>query len=413
MTSKLRINRAVEGATVDSKEVSATLSEVFSDLSAPQERYCTLGKLGYVPLQEGLGVTFGRKDTQFVTRNHEAFSMRVEVSIGNTRPLIPLNVDPPLHSKYRRLLAPLLSYTRMDKQEADIARRANAYIDGFIARGECNFSNEFADPFPSSVFLGLVGLPEDELAGFLALRDGILHPDLTDPAAKIDQAARNRVVYATGEKVYDYFERLIALRARQPTDDLISMLLSSEIEGQKLTSEEIQDICYLFIVAGLDTVGDALTCSFAFLAQNPGHRLQIVNNPSIIPVAVEELLRWESPAPGGTPRIVTCPVELPSGARLEKGTRVMPHWGAANMDADVFGDPMEVRFDRTDNPHFAFGSGIHTCMGAFLARRELCVTMKEWHARIPDYAIKPGHEELEYPTGLRHVKNLMLTWPAR
>lgn len=198
MSNKPRQNRAVEGATVDSKNVSATLSQVFSDLSAPQERYCTLGKLGYVEMQQGLGVTFGRNDTKFVTRNHEAFSMRVEVTIGNIRPLIPLNVDPPLHSKYRRLLNPLLSYTRMEQQEADIARRANDFIDRFIDRGECNFSNEYADPFPSSVFLGLVGLPEEELPTFLKMRDGILHPELTDPAAKTDQEARNRVVYATG-----------------------------------------------------------------------------------------------------------------------------------------------------------------------------------------------------------------------
>lgn len=97
-------------------------------------------------------------------------------------------------------------------------------------------------------------------------------------------------------------------------------------------------------------------------------------------------------------------------AAADHDQRDMPHWGAANMDADTFGDPMNVRFDRTENPHFAFGSGIHTCMGTFLARRELCVTLKEWHRRIPDYAIKAGHEELGYPTGLRHVKNLMLAW---
>jgi cytochrome P450 len=204
MNDKPRENRAVEGATVDSRNVSATLSQVFSDLSAPQERYCTLGKLGYVPMQEGLGVTFGRNDTKFVTRNREAFSMRVEVTIGNIRPLIPLNVYPPLHSKYRRLLGPLLSCTRMEAQEADIVLRANDYIDRFIDRGECNFSNEYADPFPSSVFLGLVGLPEEELPTFLAMRDGILHPELTDPAAKTDQEARNRVVYATGASVYDF-----------------------------------------------------------------------------------------------------------------------------------------------------------------------------------------------------------------
>jgi cytochrome P450 len=395
---------------VDDNAVTASLTEVMSDLAAPQQRYLEMSQRGYVPITPGLGVSFDREDTRFITRNHEHFSMAVPLNLGNSRPFIPLNVDPPLHAKYRKLLAPAFTVNRMAQQERDIDRRVNGFIDAFIDRGECNFSDEFADPLPSSVFLGLMGLPEDELPMFLVLRDGILHPDLTDPAAAGDMEARERVVNATGKKVYEYFGTLVAERTRKPSDDIISMLLASEIDGERLSSEEIQDICFLFIIAGLDTVGDALTCAFAFLARSPQHRQAIVDDPSIIPVAVEELLRWESVAPGGAPRLVTSAVDLPSGAHLEKGSLVMPHWGAANVDPTAFGDPMDVRFDRTANPHFAFGMGIHTCIGAHLARREIRSTLQEWHRRIPDYAITPGHEDLQYPPGLRHVKNLMLSW---
>lgn len=105
------------------------------------------------------------------------------MNLRNERPLIPLNVDPPNHSKYRKLLDPLFARKRMDEQEEDITRRVNALIDAFIDRGECNFTDEFAELFPTSVFLGLMGLPEDELPMFLELRDGILHPEKIDPGA--------------------------------------------------------------------------------------------------------------------------------------------------------------------------------------------------------------------------------------
>ena len=136
----------------------------------------------------------------------------------------------------------------------------------------------------------------------------------------------------------------------------------------------------------------------------------IVDDASVIPAAVEELLRWESPVPMGVPRLAKCPVDLPTGAHVDEGTAVMPNYGAANMDPSAYDDPMDVRFDRTNNPHIAFGGGVHRCLGSHLARRELRVTLREWHRRIPEYRIKPGHEELEYPPGLRHVKDLTLVW---
>ena len=292
----------------------------------------------------------------------------------------------------------------------DITRRVNGFIDSFIDRGECNFSEEFADLFPASVFLGLLGLPEEELRMFLRLRDGILHPEKFDPDAGLDIDKRQAVMNATGEEIYAYFSELIRKRKTEPAKDIITRFLAAEVEGERLTDEEILDICFLFLIAGLDTVSDSLTCFFAFLAQHREHRRQVVENPEVIPAAVEELLRWESPVPSGVPRVATQDVELPSGDRINPGTAMMVSYGAANVDLATFGDPFEVRFDREDNPHIAFGGGVHRCLGSHLARRELRVTLREWHRRIPDYRIKPGHEKLEFPPGLRHVKDLTLTW---
>jgi cytochrome P450 len=392
-------------------QAAALAMDVMLNLAAPQQRYLDLiAQGGYVEAMEGFGLSFSRANTEYVLRHHEEFSSAVDLPIGNVRPLIPLNVDPPQQSKYRKLLDPLFAPRRMEEQEEDITRRVNGFIDTFIDRGECNFSEEFAELFPSSVFLGLMGLPEEEMRMFLDMRDGILHPEKKDPAAQVDMDARTRVINATGQQIYEYFGSLVDQRTKAPADDIITRFVNAEMDGERLTRNDILDICFLFLIAGLDTVSDTLTCSYAFLATHPEHRQMIVDDPSIIPIAVEELLRWESPVPTGVPRLARCPVDLPSGVHVSEGTSVSPNYGAANMDPATFGDPMAVRFDRTDNPHIAFGGGVHRCLGSHLARRELRVTLREWHRRIPEYRLKPGHEELEYPPGLRHVKDLTLTW---
>jgi cytochrome P450 len=385
--------------------------EVMLEMAAPQPRYKALLEAGgFIAPTDGMALSANREMCEYVLRHHELFSSRLDMNLGNLRPMIPLNVDPPLHSKYRKLLDPLFAPKRMDEQEEDITRRVNELIDGFIDNGECNFTEEFAELFPTSVFLGLMGLPEDELPMFLRLRDGILHPELVEPDAWLDPDARKAVNDRTGQEIYDYFGALVDERRARPTDDVISKFIEAEIDGEKLTRDDIQDIGFLFLIAGLDTVSDSLTCFYAFLATHPEHRQQIVDDPACIPNAVEELLRWESPVATGVPRVATQDTVLPNGCPVPAGTAMMVLYGAANVDDADIDDPFDVRFDRDENRHIAFGGGVHRCLGSHLARRELRITLREWHRRIPDYWLKPGHEELVYPPGLRHVKDLTLAW---
>ncbi len=393
------------------ESAGAEVMAAMLDLSSPQANYkAAIDGPGFVQPAEGLVLTFDRSLTEYVLRHHELFSSRVEMGLGNVRPLIPLNVDPPLHSKYRKLLDPLFAPKRMDEQEEDITRRVIGLIDGFIDAGECNFTEDFAEIFPSSVFLGLMGLPEEELRMFLRLRDGILHPEKIDPEALADPEKRAAVMAATGKEIYEYFGALADERTRKPADDVMSKFVVSEVEGERLSRDDIVDICYLMLIAGLDTVSDSLTCMYAFLANHPEHRRQIAQDPDCVSGAVEELLRWESPVPFGVPRVATQDTELPNGCPIKQGTSVMVLYGAANVDANQCPEPFDVRFDRESNRHIAFGGGVHRCLGSHLARRELRVTLTEWHQRIPDYWLKSGHEQLEYPPGLRHVKDLTLAW---
>lgn len=338
-----------------------------------------------------------RANTTFLTANL--------IEQGNSRPLIPLNIDPPDHVKYRKLLDPLFAPRRIDALEADITDRVNHFIDTFADRGSCNFTMEFAELFPSSVFLGMMGLPWEELDTLVALRDGLLRPGDRTMAAE----ERSAIQRQTAGQVYDYFDAILDDRAAAPREDILSLFVGVEADGDRLTRDEILSICFVLLTAGLDTVTDSLTCFFAFLAQHPEHRRQIATDPSVIPNAVEELLRWETPVPsavrwaGEDATVGGCPVAA--------GNHVIVNLSAANLDPAEFDDPMEVRFDREVNRHLAFGGGIHRCLGSHLARRELRVALAEWHRRIPEYSLSPGYE-VSYLPPLRYVPDLQLTWPS-
>ena len=335
-------------------------------------------------------------------KNWENFSSENLIDLGNIRPMIPIGIDPPDHLKFRKLLDPLFAPKRMDAIEADVAARVNRFIDGFEERGTCNFTAELAEPFPSSVFLGLMGLPWSELETMMRLRDGLLRPTGTDNDSRLAYQK------ATALEVYDFFGTILEERARDPQDDILTLFLTTEVGGAMLTREEVLDICFLLLIAGLDTVTDSLTCFWAFLAQNPEHRQQIVDDPDVIPHAVEELLRWETPVPS----VIrwsrhACTV---GGQEVAAGDFLSVNISAANVDENEFPDPLEVRFDREVNRHLSFGGGVHRCLGSHLARRELRVALREWHRRIPEYSLAPGFE-VAYNPPLRFVPNLQLAWP--
>ncbi len=378
------------------------LDDLF-DLVEPQPKYkALLESGGIICPAEGFVVVASRSAVDEVLRNPESYTSRDLVQLGNIRPLIPLSVDPPEHLKYRKILDPLFAPKKMDAIEDDVAARMNHFIDAFIDRGSCNFTEELAVLFPSAVFLGLMGLPWEELDTLLRLKDGIMRP-AGDPMEQMH--VREQI----GQEIYVYFDAILDERQKKPEHDILTQFLGAEVDGEKLSREEILDICFLFLIAGLDTVTDSLTLFFAYLAQHAGHRRQIVADPSVIPRAVEELLRWETPV-AGTARAATGETVV-AGCPISPGNIVFVSIGAANVDPAVFGDPFDVRFDREENRHLGFGGGVHRCLGSHLARRELRIALREWHRRIPEYGLKPGIE-LHYPPGLRSIENVELVWPT-
>ena len=398
-------------ATEDGNEAPAFRGDLegmddLFDLADPQPKYRDLIDMGGVVVPvEGFTVVASRAAVDEVLRDPATFTSRDIVQLGNVRPLIPLSVDPPEHKKYRRILDPLFAPKRMDEIEDDVASRVNHFIDAFVDRGSCHFTDELAVPFPSAVFLGLMGLPWEELDTLLRLKDGIMRPG----GGGLGPEEEMRIRAETGTEIYAYFDAILDERQEHPEEDILTGFLGAEVDGEKLTREEILDICFLFLIAGLDTVTDSLTCFFAYLGRHPAHRQQIVADPSVIPKAVEEMLRWETPV-AGTARLATSD-SVVTGCPVAAGSLVFVSIGAANVDPAEFEASSEVRFDREVNRHLAFGGGVHRCLGSHLARRELRVALREWHSRIPDYEVRPGLE-LEYPPGLRMVQNLELVWPT-
>ncbi len=340
------------------------------------------------------------EDVNWALRHPEFFtSAGGSLNLGE-QPLIPLEFDPPEHTKYRRLLSPEFVPREITKLEPEVRRIVRGLIDQVAPRGRCDFHEEIATPLPSEIFLALMGLPEEDLSLFLRWRDDSIRPDV-EPG---DFEGAQQIRAQTAHEISDYFRDTIAGCRDGPADTLLSRIVNSTIDGRALTETELLGISHLLLLGGLDTVTATLDCMVAFLAGHSEHRRQLVDDPALVPAAVEELLRWLTPVMA-IPRSVKQDVTI-GGVELKAGDGVMLAIGAANDDESEFADP-DVDFGRHPNRHVAFGGSNHSCLGAHLARLELRVALEELHGRIPDYRIPEG-SEIHFSPGIRQADHLPL-----
>lgn len=395
----------------DKAEANPYLAEVAANPLPFYERIletCPVaGMAGMADLGVRAHIVSRYEDVRWALRNPEIFSSDlVAVDIGQERPLIPLQIDPPAHATYRRVIDPTVGPREVAALEEGIRDSVAEVIDTFVGRGMVDAHAEFTVPLPCQVFLRATGLPFEDLPMFLTWKDEIIRPGggLLDPAeAKVRR-------HAAGHELYEYFEGVIHQRRDHLGDDLISRFLTTETDGRTMSHEEMLDICFLFILAGLDTVTSTLDCALAFLAQHPEHRRRLAEDPASAPALVEELLRRETPVMQIL-RVIAQPTEL-HGVAMEPGDTVLLLLGSANVDPEEFG-PTAAEFDpdRESNRHLAFGGGPHRCLGSHLARLELRVALEEWHRRIPDYELAEG-AELNYSPGIREIEHLPLVFPV-
>jgi cytochrome P450 len=353
----------------------------------------------------GYSVTVSRyADVLWALKHPEVFSSDGVVQVGNEFPLIPLSVDPPDHAKYRRLLDPQFSPKRMADLEPEARALVNEIIDVFVERGECDFHEDFATPLPSTIFLALMGLPHEDLPQFLHWRDDTIRPQ------GHDEATIERKRMAAGKAIEEYFEAKIEEKRSHPDDRLLSTIVHGEVDGRPLTHAELLGTTHLLLLGGLDTVTATLDCMIVYLAQHPERRQALLSDGSLVPGAVEELLRHQTPVMM-VPRKIAQDCEM-GGVQLKAGDGATLLIGAANADRDEFEDASDVRFDRETNRHLAFGGGAHRCLGSHLARLELTVALEEFHRRVADYELAP-HTEISFSPGIRQAENLHLRFTVR
>jgi cytochrome P450 len=256
-------------------EAEGYVDQAMAGLAEPQPMYKALRESTPVFRSQQSVVLSRLADIEMALKHTELFSSNMDaVDLGNIRPLIPLQIDPPDHAKYRRILDPLFTPREMARREPRVTELVNEMIDRFADRGECDFHEEFAVPLPCTVFLQLLGLPLEDLDQFLQWKDGVIRPE-----GESGYDRRHEATAPAAQQIYDYFERAIDDHIASPRDDVLSSLIAARVEGEPLTHDEILDICFLFLIAGLDTVTDSLDCFFVYLARHPDHRHQIIEQP--------------------------------------------------------------------------------------------------------------------------------------
>jgi len=359
-----------------------------------------------------LGGQFAMTDVETVEtafRQPTVFSSKKAFEVlASPLPLVPIAFDPPEQTRYRRILQPFFSPRAIRLLEGELRRQLIEIIEPLAARGECDFVAEVAGIFPVQVFLTLFGFPLDMRDQLIEWKDAVL--GLVDASGNTAlEGAAAEAAMGKAAELFFYLSDLVAKRRGVAGDDVLSQLLCLDGE-EALTDEEAIGLCFLFVLAGLDTITGSLGFGMDRLARNPVQRREIVYDPSLIPAAVEELVRLDPPAPF-VPRVTTEETVL-DGRTLPAGTRVFGYLAAANRDENRHPDPYAVNFHRGDNPHASFGLGVHRCLGSHLARMEMRLVYEEWHKRIPDYGVAPGAvPRVKWPQGTLGLEALPLVFP--
>ncbi|KAA9156757.1 cytochrome P450 [Amycolatopsis acidicola] len=316
---------------------------------------------------------------------------------------LPLEVDPPEHTAYRHALQPLFNPNRMKALAPRIREIVNELIDGFAARGEAEYISEFAHEMPARVFLALMGWPVEDAPMFTEMTDITLQGK---PGLSEEENVKVRAEAA--QQIFGYFGNVIADRRSRPdADDITKAIIDTPVEfedGKRaLTDEELSNMFFLLLIAGLHTVQGSLAWGVMHLSDHPEKRQELVGNPDIIPTAVEEILRIEAAVSPG--RRVTKDTEL-GGLRLREGDQLLLVLAGANRDAAEFEDPGVLDLHRTPNRHMSFGSGPHRCLGSHLARVELTIAFEELYRRLPDLRVDSGKPSISHPSQVRGVAAL-------
>jgi len=349
--------------------------------------------------QHGAWVVTRYEDIQRVYEDNDIFSSegvaQFQMLAGETWPSIPLGIDPPDHGKYRKFLNPWFTPVAMNRMEPRIRGIIGEMVDEFADKGEVDIAWDFGRVFPVRVFLDLMGFPFAMFDQFLAWEWDILH----EPAIATKAAAVQGILA--------YLRGFIAEKQAAPDNTLGSFIANGAIDGKPLTPEEVIGMTWFLWLGGLDTVASTISQMFRRLGMDAALQERIRANPDIIPTAVEEFLRTQPLINSGrkVKRDFTW-----HGVQIKAGDWVSAFDSSGNFDPAQFANPRSFDPERKANRHFTLAGGVHICLGAHLARRELRLLLDEWFKRVPQpFRIRPGVDTTVTP-GLLSIRNLPLVW---
>jgi len=297
-----------------------------------------------------------------------------------------INMDPPGHGKYRRLVNRGFTPRMVAALEPHIRDLTRTIVDNVARKGTCDFVAEVAAELPLLVIAEFLGLPEEDRRKVYDWSNRLIGFD--DPEFQTDF---NDGKLAAME-VWAYASELAERRRRAPGDDLVSQLLQGDIDGERLSEKDFTNFFLLLAVAGNETTRNLVAAGMLALIQHPEERARLLADMSLLPSAVEEMLRWVTPVIHFR-RTAQRDVEL-RGQKIAKGDKVVMFYPSANRDEDVFPHPFKFDVGRTPNDHLAFGIGEHFCMGANLARLEIRLMFEELLTRLPDMELAGPVERL-------------------
>ena len=338
------------------------------------------------------------KDTATFSSTHgTVLEMMGPGMIGSNQMIF---MDPPEHTMYRSLVSRAFTPRRMALLDVYVRDVCAELLDGLAGRLEFDYVQEFATQVPSMVISRLVGVPESEREEQRENIDTMFH---IDP----EQGMINDIAFMARIRVHEYLMDLVHRHRETPDefgDDMIKVLLGAEVTGEdgelrSLNDDELVQFTLLLYVAGTETVMRLLGNAAVVLAQHPDQRAELVADPSLIPNAVEELLRYEAPSPVNG-RWVLKDVEL-HGTKIPAGSKVLLLTGSAGRDADAFSDADAFDIHRDIKKHVTFGYGIHFCLGASLARTEGRIAIEETLKRLPNWEIVDGKTVRQHTSTVR------------
>jgi cytochrome P450 len=336
--------------------------------------------------EHGFWALLKYEDIRFVSTNPALFSSAKGITIPDpavANPVMDGNLifaDPPRHRQLRRLINAGFTRRQVAVLEPKLRSFARAALEAIDPSSGVEFAEQVAAPLPTRMIAELIGAPDADWEQFRAWSDAVV--GLDDPDVELD------TFVAMGE-LYSYFESLIALRragAFDDAEDLLSVLAAAEVDGVRLSDQDLLQFCFLLLVAGNETTRNLIALGTLALIEHPDQFRLLRHHPELVGTAVEELLRFTSPVANMT-RCATRDVEI-RGRLIREGQYVTMLYGSANRDEDVFGPTAEqLDITRNPNPHLAFGCGEHSCLGAQLARLEASVLFEELLARFDHIAL--------------------------